>query len=431
MKQYDLYKDSGIEWIGKIPSHWEVKKIKYSFHIYAGATPKTEKKEYWDGDIEWITPADYKTIDKFVSKGQRTITEVGYNSCNTQLVPEGSLIFSKRAPIGTVAISANPLCTNQGCLSCVPKDTNTLFNYYCASIATDYFDLLGSGATFKEISAASFANVKFPCPPFSEQKAIASFLDIQTARIDSIIASREKKIKLLEELRASIITEAVTKGIRKDVEMKDSGIEWIGQIPKHWEVMKVSHIFRIIGSGTTPKTTVNEYYSENGTYWLQTGELKDGLIKETSKRVTSKAIKELGLTIYPKGSVVVAMYGATIGKVGILDIETATNQACCVLANSILMKPLFAFYTIRAAKESLVSLSYGGGQPNISQEKIRCHKLPVPPLAEQDRIIAFIKEKITVLESNTDKARREIELLREYRASLITEVVTGKRKVTE
>jgi len=116
MKTYSNYKDSGVQWIGKVPSHWNMAKLKYDFHIYAGATPKTENPIYWDGDIIWITPADYKTSDKYVSQGKRTISKEGYQSCNTQIVPKGSLIFSKRAPIGTIAIAVNELCTNQGCL---------------------------------------------------------------------------------------------------------------------------------------------------------------------------------------------------------------------------------------------------------------------------------------------------------------------------
>ena len=157
-------KPSGVEWIGDVPEGWEIKKIKHNFRIYAGATPKTENSSYWDGDIVWITPADYKTNDKFIMQGERNITKEGYNSCNTQIVPKGSIIFSKRAPIGTVALNGVELCTNQGCLSCVPMQADSLYFYYVISICTEMFDMLGSGATFKEISADTFANVKFPVP---------------------------------------------------------------------------------------------------------------------------------------------------------------------------------------------------------------------------------------------------------------------------
>ncbi len=115
-------KDSGIEWIGLIPTGWKVNRIKHHFSVVSGSTPKSEISEYWDGDIPWITPADYKTQDKYVEKGRRSLSKAGYDSCGTILVPEGSIVFSKRAPVGTVAIAKNDLCTNQGCLACVVKD---------------------------------------------------------------------------------------------------------------------------------------------------------------------------------------------------------------------------------------------------------------------------------------------------------------------
>ena len=209
-----LLVDSKVDWIGKIPQEWEAKKIKYCFDIYAGATPKTDNPENWDGDIIWVTPADYKTVDKYIHEGQRTLTKKGYDSCNTQIVPKGSIIFSKRAPIGTVAINDVDLCTNQGCLSCVPKGANSLYYYYVMSIATEQFDLLGSGATFKEISADSFANVKLPYPPIEEQKAIAIYLDNRCGEIDKQIQAVSKQIDLLKEYKQSLIYEAVT-GKRK------------------------------------------------------------------------------------------------------------------------------------------------------------------------------------------------------------------------
>lgn len=114
-------KDSGIEWIGEIPEGWEVKRIKHMFHVTSGSTPKSDNLDYWDGDIIWITPADYKTLDKYIEKGSRNITQLGLQSCSTTLVPSGSIIFSNRASIGKVAIATVDLCTNQDCLSCIPR----------------------------------------------------------------------------------------------------------------------------------------------------------------------------------------------------------------------------------------------------------------------------------------------------------------------
>ena len=204
-------KDSGIEWIGGIPEDWDVSKIKYSFSLIAGATPKSGNSDYWDGDIVWITPADYTTEDKYVSYGHKNITVDGLNSCATTVVPEGSIIFSKRAPVGLVAINKVPLCTNQGCIACVPYDnTDSNFYYYAMSAFSEQFELYASGTTFKEISAEAFANFVLPNPSFEEQKTISEYLDEKCVEIDSLISANNSTIEKLKEYRQSVIYEAVT-----------------------------------------------------------------------------------------------------------------------------------------------------------------------------------------------------------------------------
>ena len=206
-----LMKDSGIKWLGQIPADWEIHQIKNDFQIFSGATPKSEVVENWDGDIVWITPADYKTTDRYILQGKRNISKVGYNSCGTMLIPSGSIIFSKRAPIGTVAIAAVELCTNQGCLSCVPK-ANTDSGYFCyvMSAFTEQFNLFGTGTTFKEISYNDFRSFKVPFPPLDEQKEIAEYLDEKTVAIDSLIAKKNRLVTELESLKKSLIFEYVT-----------------------------------------------------------------------------------------------------------------------------------------------------------------------------------------------------------------------------
>lgn len=204
-------KDSGIEWLGKSPKEWAIKPIKYLYKVCSGATPKSSVEEYWDGDITWITPADYKTEDKYVSTGSRNISDCGYESCNSTIVPEGSIIFSKRAPIGTVALSKGLLCTNQGCLSCVNNENqNSTYYYYLMSVLSEQFSLYGSGTTFIEISAHNFEVFKLPNPTLSEQQAIADYLDTKCAKIDALIADKQKQLDTLAEYKKSLIYEYVT-----------------------------------------------------------------------------------------------------------------------------------------------------------------------------------------------------------------------------
>ena len=204
-------KDSGIEWIGQMPTHWGICMIKNLFKTISGATPKTDYAPFWDGDIIWITPADYKTEDRTISKGRRNITTEGVNSCGTTIVPVESIIFSKRAPIGLVAINKVPLCTNQGCISCIPnKKSYAQFYYFLISVLSAQFELLGSGTTFKEISASSFESFKLIIPPLEEQQQIADYLDQKCAEIDEMTSIKQKKIGQLKEYKKSIIYEYVT-----------------------------------------------------------------------------------------------------------------------------------------------------------------------------------------------------------------------------
>lgn len=205
---------------------------------------------------------------------------------------------------------------------------------------------------------------------------------------------------------------------------KDSGIEWIGEIPEGWKCIKLGWLYPNMGSGTTPDTNNLNYYSENGTNWLQTGDLNDGMIIKTSKHITDLAIRERGLKIYPTGSVVIAMYGATIGKVGLLNIDTTTNQACCVLPMSEDMNNRFLFYVMQASKSSLVSKSIGGGQPNISQSIIKEHKIPVPSLNEQQAIASYLDHKVSQIDASVSAINTQIDDLKAYRQSIISEAVT-------
>lgn len=204
-------KDSGIEWLGEIPEEWEARALKTIFRIFSGTTPKSDIIEYWDGDVNWVTPADFKTEDVYVENGKRNISENGFSDCSLELIPINSLIFSKRAPIGKVCVNRNEMCTNQGCLACVKKiNLSIKFFYYLLSSLTEYFEVLGSGTTFKEISLTSFSDFKVLFPPISEQESIANFLDKKCTQIDSLISEKQSLIKDLAEYKKSLIFEAVT-----------------------------------------------------------------------------------------------------------------------------------------------------------------------------------------------------------------------------
>ena len=206
-KPYPKYKDSGVEWLGKIPAHWKVKRVKRLFKVVNGSTPKSEEPSYWDGDIPWVTPDDLGELNsKELLEPRRFITEEGYQSCGTAMVPRGSIILSTRAPIGHLAIAGVNLCTNQGCRSLVfRKNHDQHFFYYLLFAAHSELESWGQGSTFKELSKSNLEYISLVEPPLDEQQAITSFLDREIAKIDALISKKEKLIELLKEKRTCLL----------------------------------------------------------------------------------------------------------------------------------------------------------------------------------------------------------------------------------
>lgn len=204
---------------------------------------------------------------------------------------------------------------------------------------------------------------------------------------------------------------------------KDSRVEWFGTIPESWCVKKLSHLFSNIGSGTTPATGNINFYNGN-IPWLQTGDLTDGIINSTTKTISERALKTHStLKQYKVGSLVVAMYGATIGKAGLLNIRTTTNQACCVLEQTDSVDMRFAFYLFMGFKSNIVAMGYGGGQPNISQDLIRNLRFPFPHKQLQTAIANFLDEKTAKIDDAIAIKERQIALLNERKQILIQQAV--------
>lgn len=206
---------------------------------------------------------------------------------------------------------------------------------------------------------------------------------------------------------------------------KKTGIEWMPEIPEHWQMWKVSRAFNTIGSGTTPESGMASYYDYGTINWVNTGDLNDDILENCEKKITQNAFnKHSTLKIYPKGTLLVAMYGATIGKVALMNLEGCSNQACCALANSDVLLNKYTFYWFISNKKNIIRLSYGGGQPNISQEVIKQLRISTPPIEEQKDIINYLDAQSDKINNFIQKKQRLIELLKEQRQSIISEAVT-------
>ena len=414
MKKYEAYKDSGIEWIGMIPEGWECLRMKHFAELVT--TPSTSDNKIGLENIESSTGRFIPTDSEFEGNG-------------ISFMPD-DIVYGKLRPYLQKVWKADMEGNAVGdffVLRCNSKSYPTYLKYLLLS---PNFTSVANGSTYgakmPRVSSEFMMNFSWFLPSYSEQQAIADYLDYKVGQIDTSVADINTQIEDLKAYRQAVISEAVTKGLNPDAPMKDSGIEWIGMIPEGWECTKLAWLYSNMGSGTTPDSSNYSYYSENGTNWLQTGDLNDGVITSTSKHVTDLALQEKGLKIYPVGSVVIAMYGATIGKVGLLSIETTTNQACCVLPPTEIMNNKYVFYLMQSSKQILISKSVGGGQPNISQAIIKEHRVPTPPLAEQQAIAEHLDKKTSKIDTAIKSLENQRDDLNALRQTVISEAVTGK-----
>lgn len=404
-----------------------MEKIKHYFTVVNGATPKSGEETFWNGDITWITPADYSSFNKFIYKSQRTITHSGLDSCGTTLVPPGSVVVSNRAPIGLVSIAGIPLCTSQGCKCLVKKKSiSSRYIYYYLLTQERNLNALGRGTTFLELSSFDLSNYPVNVPKTSKQEAIVYYLDRKTTQIDSIIADKEKLIELLKEKRQAIISEAVTRGLDPSVPMKDSGVDWIGQIPAHWEVrplFTVAFENKVKNSGNQCANLLSLSY---GKIVKKDIETNFGLLPESFE---AYQIVEDGYTILRltdlqndkrslRSGFVLEKGIITSAYVGLIPADDV---------DGLFLSDLLHAY-------DLMKIFYGlgnGVRQSMNYKDLKRLPILLPPKSEQKVISNYLKNKTAEIDDLISTAEQQIFLLKEYRQSIISEAVIGKIKVAD
>lgn len=439
MRTYDKYKDSGIQWIGEIPEHWATKSFRNCINVLTDFTANgsfaslAENVEYLEnGYSRLVRLTDIRV--NFENDGV-FINEKAHNFLKkSELFGDELLLANVGAYAGLVCLM--PVTGQKMTLGpnmfLIRTNSHNKFTFHSLSSygCNEQLKLMAISSAQPKLNKDNIKELKIVVPPLSEQTAIANYLDSKTTEIEQVVADKEALVCLYEEEKKALINEAVTKGLNPYAKLKPSEIDWLRNVPEHWEVKKLFYLFDRISSGTTPKSDEESYYLDGEINWLNTGDLNNSRITETSKKITQKAFENhSALKVYPIGSIVIAMYGATIGKLGILDIETTTNQACCVLSDIKNSNTLYVFNCLISGQDALINLSYGGGQPNISQDTLRNFRIPVPPLSEQTAIVQYIESETANINDKINQIKQEIDLLKEYRQALIFEAVTGKVRV--
>lgn len=436
--KYPAYKDSGVEWLGEVPEHWEVSTIKRNYSILGGSTPKSEVNDYWDGEICWITPADLSRLQsEKIHDSIRKITSSGLNSCGANLVPVGSIVLSTRAPIGSIGIAAIALCTNQGCKSLVPhQNQESRFLAYFLGVATSELNIRGKGTTFLELSADELGAFRAGMPPQEEQKAIANFLDRETAKIDALVAEQAKLVALLKEKRQSVISHAVTQGLDPSVPMKNSGVEWLGKVPAHWKVRKIKQLTSRISSGKTPLGG-NETYLDEGVLFLRSQNVyDDGLRLDDAVFISEETHQAMVVSAVQPNDILLNITGASIGRSCLVPREfpaANVNQHVCVvrLVDEEAVPFIAWFFKSDVAKNQIDLAQNGAAREGLNFEQIGAMVLPLPNAKEQFQIQCFLDAETAKLDALTAEAQSAITLLQERRTALISAAVTGQIDVRQ
>ncbi len=420
-------KDSGIEWIGEIPVDWSMKRVKHIF------TRKNEKAMQENPTILSLARDGVKVRDISNNEGQIAESYYNYNP-----VEEGDLLLN---PMDLYSGANCSISKVQGVIS--PAYINLKANAGVNPAFYDYyfkvqywlmaFFSYGKGVSYDNrwtLSAETLMNYPVVALPYGEQCKRADYLDRKCSQIDAIIARQQEVIEKLKAYKLSIITEAVTKGLNSDVPMKDSGVEWIGEIPEYWQLSHIGNLVEM-GSGGTPDRKKPEYWENGNIPWMSSGEINDEYIYSTAEHITELGLQNSNAKILPVNTVMLGLIGQgkTKGLTAILKTEVCCNQNLAYLiTDEKYLHYRYLFYCFKAMYFYIRGL-VGESQAGIYSYFLKKLHIPLPDIEQQIRISDYLDTKCEAIKSSINKRERIIEKFTGYKKALIYEVVTGKKEV--
>lgn len=442
MKKYDNYKDSGIEWIGKIPKHWEINKLKFNCKIFNGDSLKDDEKiKYLDIVENSIPYVSTKDIDLDTSKiNYDNGLRIPIENNKFKIAPKNSfLICIEGGSAGRKLAYVDEDIYFVNKLACFESNVNNnskyLFFYIQSPLFQKQFQISMSGL-IGGVAISLIRNFESLCPPIDEQVQIANYLDIKFSQINNLIAKKEQFISLLQEERTAVINQAVTKGLDPKVKMKDSGIEWLGEIPEHWLPKKLKFfcfITKLSGFEYTKEWETNE----NGDIIALRGyNISNGRVNDIkTERISSELSLKLFRSKLYKNDIVYPCTG-TIGNAAIIeenDKYHINQNIARINPNSDLVYPKFLFYNLiaDATKKQIDFNNSSSMQPVILIGDLRNITIAFPPYEEQIQLVTIIENALKQFDVMLNNSEKEIELLKEYKTALISEVVTGKVDVRD
>ena len=440
MRAYPHYRDSGVEWLGAVPEHWQSGPLQRWFAIVNGGTPASSEETYWDGDTVWLTPDDLgQNEGAWIGAGRRTITAEGVRNSSARVALAGSIVLSTRAPIGHLAITEVAAATNQGCRTLVPSsDADGCFAYYALLASRSILQALGNGSTFMELTPTDLGGHVLPIPPLDEQRAIAAFLDRETERIDSLVARKRLLIERLREYRTALITRTVTRGLPPAAAraagldpspgLKPSGVEWLGDVPEHWAIGRFSREVDIAEGQVNPEVEpfasmllIAPNHIESGT-----GQLMETHTSAEQGAVSGKYLCRCGEVIYSK-------IRPALAKVTLAPTDCLCSADMYPMRTRRSLMNEYLYWLLLSKGFTIWSVLEADrvAMPKINRETLSTLRLPLPPISEQRALTDYLHLEIARLGRLQSRIGTAIERLDEMRAALVTAAVTGKIDVRE
>ena len=430
---YNSYKPSSVEWLGDVPTHWEVRQVKQVSKILRGKfthRPRNDPSLY-NGPYPFIQTGDVARAKKTITEYSQTLNKQGL--AVSLMFPTGTLVMTIAANIGDVAILDFEACFPDSVVGFVPRqNVDRDYLYYLFRAMKAEFLRETPVNTQGNLNVERIGSRHIALPPISEQISIVHYLDQADERIRRYISSRERLIELLEEYRQAVIHHAVTRGLDPDVHLKPSGVEWLGDVPAHWEVRKLKTLSTRVQNGSTPSTEEPSYYAKDGLPWYSPPSLDRSIVVgHPTRYLSDRAIEEGKARPIAPPALAVSVIG-NVGKCALMLQPGATNQqiTCFGLITNF-CNPHFVIMQFRFAEESLIASASSATIAILDSGVLKATKLAIPPLSEQTAIVAYLDKATADIDAAIDRARREIELLGEYRTRLIADVVTGKVDVRE
>lgn len=432
-KPYPAYKDSGVEWLGAVPEHWEIRSVKSIARLDGGAGFPDEEQGQSNNPIPFFKVAE---LASGLRSTANTVTEETAKRLGAKIFPPGTLVFAKVGAallLNRRCLLDMPACLDNNMMALLPGAYQSEWLFWLFS--TLDMGVIANPGAVPSINQEQVGSIRLGMPTTTEQKSIAQILSRETARIDALIEKKTRFIELLREKRQALIISVVTKGLDPNVRMKDSGVEWLGEVPEHWIVLQLRHTARL-ESGHTPSRSKPEYWVDCTTPWftladvwqVRSGEQK--YVSETSEKVSQLGLENSSARLLPAGSVFLSRT-ASVGFPGIMAVDMATSQDFAVWTCTSELFNEYLYYVLLGMKPDFDRLMMGSTHKTIYMPDIEAIRFARPPLDEQRGIVSALSGQLGRFQIVIDKTERSIELLKERRSALITAAVTGQIDLRE